>query len=622
MNSEAPKFIQEFDKVLAISGAIVSIILIIYLNLKIGRFIYLLTGILSFLSFVGWLIIRKKASLNFPSVDSSVLPKLLISLFFIVFTLDIISLYIRPDLYQRPLIHFFLVSILVGITVLEITTGSRNRQIYDFLIFFQIILVGILVTWSQLLVFPSLIGVDPWYHQNFTSELLSKHFVPEHELYSKLPLYHILVACTSAISELDYKFATMFSASLAHIICISSFVFLFAKRLFQNNYKVAYLASLLLVISNNYIYMSYTSLPNSFAMIFVFPIFYCMLFLKEKRPLTAASLSIFLSLVLVLSHTITSFFMCIILFVFWVGSLIYYYMYKEKNDFIGINFFILFATFMFGWWTFVSGHINSLASLIKWGFNADYFSTIPKDISLETLSKISILEQFFDNIGMFSFFSLSFMGCLYMVSRKYGNSLKFRIALIAITPLIIGFFSLIFGKFVIVQRWWYFSQVTLVIPLSVSLLVLFNIIKNNNVKHLCTAGFTIVLAFFLITNSLSNIDNHILSPKSSITFSFTSSELQAIKTGSYIWDGTIKTDWYYAYTQKYYFNTEPFDTEMYEDNFSVLKGSSLILVREYILKNPFSLRNSIKLLDYDLNMKLEKLRFSNVYDNGLVEGYI
>jgi len=95
-----------------------------------------------------------------------------------------------------------------------------------------------------------------------------------------------------------------------------------------------------------------------------------------------------------------------------------------------------------------------------------------------------------------------------------------------------------------------------------------------------------------------------------------------MKTGSCIWDGTIKTDWYYAYTQKYYFNTEPFDTEMYDDNFSVLKGSSLILVREYILNNPFSFRNSIKLLDYDLNMKLEKSGFSSVYDNGLVEGYI
>ncbi len=70
MNSEVPKFIPELDKVLAISGAIFSILLIIYLNLRIGRFIYLLIGILSLFSFVGWLIIRKNASLNFPSLDS------------------------------------------------------------------------------------------------------------------------------------------------------------------------------------------------------------------------------------------------------------------------------------------------------------------------------------------------------------------------------------------------------------------------------------------------------------------------------------------------------------------------------------------------------------------------
>ncbi len=60
-----------------------------------------------------------------------------------------------------------------------------------------------------------------------------------------------------------------------------------------------------------------------------------------------------------------------------------------------------------GWWTFVSGHIKSLASLIRWGFNVDYFSSVPKDLSSEALSKISILEQFSDNIGMFFvFFSI------------------------------------------------------------------------------------------------------------------------------------------------------------------------------------------------------------------------
>ncbi len=212
------------------------------------------------------------------------------------FTLDIISLYNRPYLYQRPLIHFFIISILVGITVLEITNINKNRKIYNCIIFFQIILIGILAAWSQLLIFPSLIGVDPWYHQHFTSEILNEYFVPEHELYSKLPLFHILVACTSLISELDYKFATMFSASLAHIICISLFTFLFTKNLFNNNYKVAYLASLLLVISNNYIYMSYTSIPNSFAMIFVLAnILLYDLFKREKTFNCYSNLYIFIS---------------------------------------------------------------------------------------------------------------------------------------------------------------------------------------------------------------------------------------------------------------------------------------------------------------------------------------
>ncbi len=75
------------------------------------------------------------------------------------------------------------------------------------------------------------------------------------------------------------------------------------------------------------------------------------------------------------------------------------------------------------------------------------------------------------------------------------------------------------------------------------------------------------MSFFLIMSPFANSDNHIFSPNTSITHSFTASELQAVKTTSIIWGGTIKTDRYYANSQKFeYNNFEAFCNEIYQKN--------------------------------------------------------
>ncbi len=613
--------IEKLDFIIALIGALLSIILIIYLNFKVARFIYLLVGVLSFISFSLWLFIRKDALIYSHTLDFTLLPKMLLSLFFVFITIDILLLYTRPDIYQRPTLHFLLVALTAGIIFLEIIVSNEDNRIYSFAILFQIVLLGLQISWSQLIVFPSLLGVDPWYHQNFTSLILSSNHLPLNELYSKIPLFHTFTSQVILLTQLNYKYATMFSTSLVHVLCNVLFVFLIAKMLFRDNTKVAYLAPLLLIISNHHIYMSFTSIPNSFATIFLFQLLYSLTILKQKMHTSAIFLALLISLVLILSHTITSLFVSITFFILWSGSYLSKYVYSIKKSWNGFNFSILFVVSMLAWWSFVSGHIRSLATLIKWGFEVDSFVNTPKDISLETLSYISIYEQLFDNSGMFLFFSLSFIGCLYMISRKYGDSLKFSFAIASITPLLIGFFSLIFDRYTIIHRWWYFSQLMLSIPLAVTLLLFITKIKTN-IRYFVMTTFIVIFTFVLIMNSVANYDNHMFSSHSSITFALTSSELQAVKTSSHIWDDIIKTDWYYADSQKYEYNIEAFDVEFYENNLSAIKGTSLLLIRNYINHKPFQLLSSIKILDYNLDAEVESLGFFNIYDNGLVNGYV
>lgn len=605
---------QKLDDIIPILG-IVSSILLIFVCMSFNRMIYLFPGILSLIACMIWFGIRKKAFYNQYARLSFSTGIILNSLYFIFFSLSILSIYFRPDLYERPLIYFILMSLIVGVMALRIFCNNISNS----LIILQVILIGISVSWSQLLIFPSLLGVDPWYHQAFTLKILDTHFIPDGYSYSKLPLFHILITLTSLITGLDYKFATMFSVSLSQIICNVLFIFLLGKFLFND--KIGLLASLLLVVANHHIYMSYWSIPNAFAVVFVLYLLYILLKVKMYDPVLISIISILLMVDIILTHTVVSTFTAVILTFYWFGNSVCNILYSKKYTPITMTYSILFVVSMFAWWGFASGHLYSISKLLKWGFSREIFDRTPTILISEHIATVPFSEQLFNNAGMFLFFALSFVGCFYMMSKRYGNHNTFNFVFIGLTPLFLGFFSLISGHSIIEHRWWYFGQILLSIPLALSLSLITSYVKQKYLSSGLLFFLVVSMSFFLIMGPTANIDNHIFSPNSSITSTLTASELQAVKTTSIIWEGTTKTDAYYAGSQKFKYNFENFCDEIYQKDPNKLQNK-LVLIRRKIIGKPFKLFSSIASLDYDPRILLDEHGFSQIYDCRSVGGYL
>jgi len=606
---------EEIDKFYAIGGIVFSVILIIYTTLYINRSIYSLTGVFAFTSCVFWLLIRKRASLNFIQIQSHSLNLLLALSFFSLLTCSIMSVYFRPNLYERPLINFILISLMVGIVVLELSL----KDVKKLLVLLQILLIGLSISWSQVLLFPGLVGVDPWWHQMFTSKIISIHNIPDGYVYSKLPVFHLFIASTSLITGLNYKFAAMLSVSFLQIICTIILIYLFSVFLFDN-YKIGLLASLSVTITDNQIYMSYWSIPNAFGALFTLYILYILLKAKTSSNIIYTVLSILFMVVLVLTHTLASLFMVIVLVVYWSGFNLCTFFPKKEAP-ISLTYIILFTVSMFAWWTYVSGTISTLGMLLKFGFSIDSLHSIPQDLVSNHLMTIPLSEQIFNYIGMFLFFTLSFIGCFYMMSIKYGNYNTFNFAVIGLTPLFLGFFSLITKHSIVEQRWWYFAQVFLSIPFAVSVSLIMNSLNLKSLRLALSSFLIVTISFLLIMSPVANIDNHTFSPKSSMTSSLIASELQAVETTSSIWDRTIKTDEFYAGSQKFTHKFEPFSYELSEKSVLDLQNN-LVLVRKVIIGKPFKLFSSIIELDYDPRCLLNDSYFSKMYDCGSVEGYL
>lgn len=636
--------LEEFDRYVAILGVTASIIFVCcatYLN----QYCYSLVGIFTLAACLFWLLIRKKASLNFIQIHSHSTYLLIISNFFCLYIFSLLSIYFRPNLYERPLIYFILTFLMIGVVVTELFFEKVNRQ----LVLFQILLIGTSISWSQLFISPNLIAIDPYWHQMFTSILINLHHIPDGYSYSMLPMFQLYIAQTSLITGLNYKLATIISVSLLQILCTIVLIYSFCTILFED-YKIGLLASLSVTVCNQQIFMCYCSIPNGFGTLLTLYILYVFLKLKPEFLLISKSLSILFMFVLILTHTIAALFTAIVLFLYWFGynlstfipfniEILWKHLKVSPENFdnveikdlsrsspIPLTYAILFAVSMFAYWIYSPVFEDILGETISSGFS-QYAMVHPPPVNLLSGSSgaISLWEQIFNNIGTFSFFGLSFIGCFYMSSKKYRTFNTFNFAVIGLFPLFLGFSSLITKHSIIEHRWWYFAQLFLSIPFAVSILLITNSLIKNHLKPIFSSLLLIGVSFLLIMSPPANTDNHIFSPNSTTALSFTTSELQAANTVSRIYDGNIYTDDFSSdcYIYGYRFNPNDISLGTYLDmkNLSALRNHLLLLRRDILDGKPFLSSSLPVRLNYDMRSLLNDQYFSKVYDCGSVEGY-
>jgi hypothetical protein len=607
------------DRSLAVVGVIASLLLIFYTTISISRVVYVLPGVLTLLACVTWLFIRKRVSLSSQIEESHSKVQLFFLFYVILLIASILSVRFSPELYERPLFYFISTSLMVGTIACQILFSNEQQKWF---IVPQIVVLGVSIAWSQLLIFPNVIGTDPWYHQMVTMRILELQTIPDSD-YSHLPIFHLIIATTSLLSDLSYKAAAMLSVSLAQIICNISFIYLLTNLIFKNH-KVGLFASLMVVIANYHIIMSYWPIPNSFGGIFIAIVFYVILKDISDRSLSKNLIILILFFTTIFTHTIASTCMAILLFASWLSMVAFNEIHSKKYDTMSVLLPVLFTLAMYSWWDYATGHSRTLTALIDWGFSRDFFAIECASEAASTyIPRIPVCEQIFNQLGMFMFFAISFIGIFYLLRQRDNKCLT--IAVIGLIPLAIGFFSLIFGFEVIEGRWWYIAQILLSVPLGAAIVRLLKASMISNKKIIVLGLFASIstFAFLLIINPTANIDNHMFSPNTAVRSSLTESELYSINTIAEMYTGEIGTERYV--TNVISFLPIDIDLTMIDKNIFTGDYSELdqrnILIREYIKEDTFKLFQGPYRLDYDLGQRIERQGHSKTYNANSVTIY-
>jgi len=615
------QLLDEWDKTGALLGLILALTLTVWLTLAVGRPIYITGGVILSITCALYLIIRKSISLPILSSEEHVSSRLCLALnvlFFLLFAYSILCFHLRPDLYTRPLGYFIAIALMASVAAVEILILPCRKWCSHFALF-KIVLIGLSLEFSQLLVFPSVVGVDPWWHQMFTLNILDLGYIPEGAAYSQLPLMHLMVGLTSLVTGLNYKIATMLSVSLPQVLCDVLFTFLLGSFLFNN--KVGLLGGLLLSVADTHVKMGHSPIPTTMATVFIPFILYLVLKLRREKPHIGISLAIFLMGSLILTHTVTAMCMAVLLFLFWAGLKVYNWAYHGWKKPITLTIFSLFSVAMFSWWIYASGHLRQFAELIKSGFSAGYFyGPMPEEV-MEYTYNVPFWEQMLKTMGPLTFMALSFIGCLYMVSKSCRNPYRFVTAMAGVTITAMNFLAQISGRPIILDRWWYFSEILLSLPLALALLLFCSLVKNKFWKSILLATLTFSLSFLMILTPLANFDNRTFFPNTLIRFAFTKSELHAVEAASSMQSRTMGVDTYYSDLRWSPYPMEDISGEIYMRNYSDCQDM-FILIRREIVNYPLHMISYTYKLDYDPQETLTIQGFSKVYDCGSVSGFV
>ncbi|MDI6720579.1 MAG: hypothetical protein QMD46_13315 [Methanomicrobiales archaeon] len=605
----------ELDLTMSVLGILASLALIAYLVFRSNRLIYVLIGVLTLLFCALWLILRRDAAfpagvflsrLQHPYPSGAF--RVLVLAYIALFVASLLQIHLRAGVYERPLGYFILVSAMAGVLAMEILyTSPRGVP----LVLLQIISLGLSLAWTQLLIFPSVLGVDPWWHQAFTELMLELHSIPLSLTYTHLPLFHLEIASMSMIGDIGYKLAAMLSVSLVQIVCLTLFTYLIGRALFGSR-MVGLLASLVLIVANQEIYMSYWSIPNAFSAVFILVVIYLLFKLKETSPVRSLHLSLLIMAAIILSHSMTAVFLALVLFIclaaFWWEN------HGEGLSRYPVNLILViqFTVGLLAWWRYISGHLWILSDILQTGFSQDYFIQVPTQVQAYILG-VPLPEQFFNNAGMFLYFAGSLIGVFYMF--RYGNRYGFALAANGLVVLALGFLPMIAGMSLVEHRWWFFSQIMLAIPLAVSILI-FTARAGGEFRSLFLWTGISALAFLMVMSPNANVDNPAFSPTSAVRAALTESELRATETVLEMTDEPIGTDVYTCIQEDLAGrpHLRPIHEALVSGHYRPVE-ERLILIRSHILGSPFPCYDGVYRLTHDPRENLEREGFGKIYDS-------
>lgn len=527
----------------------------------------------------------------------------------IFFTTLFLSNYILFNVnYIRPPVYFALVSICFFSILLEIFYINLKR--YVIFLLFKIFIVSLSFRWGRFFSYPTIPGADTHFHLNLAKYISLHGRIPTFDVmivteladkYTSTPLWHLLEAISSIISNLPLKENLYFSIIGPFVIIFSLLTFLLVRRLFNTN--VALISVILVNIADMIFIKSVSNVyPSSIVYIYFVLALYSLT--KYESNFIFPSFSILSIICMVYTHQLSTFCAFIVFISLFFGKQIFIFFeedLKKKNlisfslgNFFG-NITLFFLIFMILKWFQTRTHSSYFFDDMIFQLSETLNRMSNKYVSEQSLvsSRYEILFSNYDmlsnilyNLGYSIFLFFAVIGILYIFYKKIRFEIlfPFTCATFALFSVIYLATYLGFSSLLLPHRFLPFLEFFLSIFASFSIYRLFMM----NITKLRKIGFLLLvisLIFFIITTPYINSNDAFYCKERVYRTENTYAELSNIQWCSLHINNTLFLDDYMD--RRILSTVESFNTTINVDSYpETLKDSGVkyLYLREYIKK--------------------------------------
>lgn len=477
-------------------------------------------------------------------------------LFFLALSLCVWLLYIT--LYHRPVIYFVLVAVVCTSIALEILYSNNKKK--DGLILIKILLIGITLYGGIYYEFNEIYGNDTHAHNAIVSSYIEtghnlpeiygfsildvegiigqKYYVPEvlkyENSYYYFPIFHVIAASTSILTSMNVYDSIFLSVTFLYVFSVI-FVFLIGKKLI--NTKVGLIAALMLVVGDYRILFGAAPIPNTLGIVFVTIILY-LLIVNTPKPLHKRFITFALFIILLLTHTLSSFVLLFLLISIFLWDKVNRYLSNIQGDKLALfwSTVIVFFVLLLDYWmyafqchtcrSFFDQSIYSLYTALS--YQSEFVGVTRITYPNYNITNFDYLLLLLDNLGYFIFLGFGIVGTYMWLRNKDGFKMPLCITMVFMFAVVYGF-PMFKVYTMLPERWWSFIYILLSLVFAYALFKLSNLI-NKKFRMLIVIAIIFLTCLLMVASSHSNKDSLIFYPKSVVGIAYKSSELNGMKT--------------------------------------------------------------------------------------------
>ncbi|MCE5338453.1 MAG: hypothetical protein LLF90_07205 [Methanomicrobiaceae archaeon] len=544
------------------------------------------------------------------------------------------------NLYYRPTSYFILISILSAIIAIEIFSSRDSHRFWP--IFVKIVILSLVIRGGIYFNYPSIMGYDAYFHTKLADLIMLTGSVPPFEIsdqYVYAPIVHTFIASMGLLCQIPVKYAVFLSIGVGSVIS-TLFLYIIGKNIAGP--QIGLLAVLLANLTNDLIVRGITNITADSLVVCYLLVMLYLVFADTIHLNTRDSLLIFFSLLLVITHQLSTFVVFLILFVLIFIQVVISYIYSthfQKSR--SIIYLTLFGIAITSYWigmefpggsTFFDYVLGPFIDVLRAGgeYGSD-FLVVGRSYE-QPLSDRLILQSSYLILPFFAIGGL----LLWMTpeSRK-----RFYIAVVAAALFVMVYGIPLLGiRNLLTSRWMPLLCIFLAILAAAFIWRSVNLMSSKAVRICSIFLIVFVFAFLMITTPGINKDNPLVSKDTTVRNQFTLSEIQAAKTlGSVVKEDTfVDPGFSTAYiiygdpkssSERDQLPNEVQSYDIYSD--SSISANSLFVLRTCTLYEPVHVKASDLYGDMTAQVipqrffdKFRSSYYQQIYDSSYVLGYL